>query len=79
MVLRDKRRFGRDCKPIAPFIHVQIIDCVVVAEFVEAEREAQLAAMDVGFLIRFNISRTLKAHFLASEWFVSSYSFVSRS
>ncbi len=79
MLLRDKRRFGRDCKPITPFIHVRITDCVVAAEFVEAERDAQLAAMDVGFLIRFNISHTLKAHFLASEWFVSSCSFVSRS
>jgi carbon catabolite-derepressing protein kinase len=51
-LLWDKRRLGRDCKPITSFMHVRITDCVVVVEFAEAEQDSQLAARDVGFIIR---------------------------
>lgn len=48
MLLRDKRRLGHDCK--WPNVPMQIrisAECKPVAEVLEQEREAELAAMDV--------------------------------
>ena len=48
MLLRDKRRLGRDCEYNAPDPSVPVADAgKPVAEFEEQERDAQLAAMDV--------------------------------
>jgi len=49
-LLRDKRRVGKDCKSIT--LHFLLGNCslCVVAHFEEQEREAQIAAMDVGSL-----------------------------
>jgi carbon catabolite-derepressing protein kinase len=52
MLLRDKRRLGRDCEynALDPSVRVSD-DGKSVAEFEEQERDAQLAAMDVRSII----------------------------
>ena len=54
LLLRDKRRLGKDCKQIylssCPVANVIFPS---VAEFAEAERDAQLAAMDVRSCLSF--------------------------
>lgn len=50
MLLRDKRRAGRDCRYlhyIDNLLTAGLTDHLSVAEFEEQERDAQLAAMDV--------------------------------
>lgn len=49
MLLRDKRRLGRDCEYPIPLWRPQS-NRTVVADFEEQERDAQLAAMDVCIL-----------------------------
>lgn len=46
MLLRDKRRLGRDCESRDCF-RMSLPNWITVAEFEEQERDAQLAAMDV--------------------------------
>jgi carbon catabolite-derepressing protein kinase len=50
LLLRDKRRLGKDCKQV--YLSSGLVfneKKFLVAEFAEAERDAQLAAMDVRF------------------------------
>lgn len=47
MLLRDKRRQGKDCKTISRVFSCFSGNFPSVAEFAEAERAAQLEAMDV--------------------------------
>ncbi len=48
MLLRDKRRLGRDCKPSPSFgAYSTYFSLGLVAAYEEQERDAQLAAMDV--------------------------------
>lgn len=47
MLLRDKRRLGKDREWCFSSNWLLADLCVAVAEFAEAERDAQLAAMDV--------------------------------
>jgi carbon catabolite-derepressing protein kinase len=46
MLLRDKRRLGRDCE-FGSVVSRYLLISFTVAEFEEQERDAQLAAMDV--------------------------------
>lgn len=48
MLLRDKRRLGRDCELLLFRDCRKNLLVFIVAEFEEQERDAQLAAMDVG-------------------------------
>jgi carbon catabolite-derepressing protein kinase len=47
MLLRDKRRLGRDCLCRFSFSRLAHANSTSVAEFEEQERDAQLATMDV--------------------------------
>lgn len=47
MLLRDKRRLGRDRTLSLTFEELEVYTPYTVAEFEEQERDAQLAAMDV--------------------------------
>jgi len=47
LLLRDKRRLGKDCKHVCLESDLRIDEKNLVAEFAEAERDAQLAALDV--------------------------------
>jgi len=47
MLMRDKRRSGKLCKPIHDFFLFVILTTNVVAEYAEQEREAQEAVLDV--------------------------------
>ena len=46
MLLRDKRRLGKDCTDSVIHLRSSLMPAAV-AEFAQAERDAQLAAMDV--------------------------------
>jgi len=46
MLLRDKRRLGKDCTDSVIYLRSSLMPAAV-AEFAQAERDAQLAAMDV--------------------------------
>jgi carbon catabolite-derepressing protein kinase len=46
MLLRDKRRLGRDCEH-PPFLYCTSLTSITVAAYEEQERDAQVAVMDV--------------------------------
>ena len=55
MLLRDKRRLGKDCTDSVIYLCSSLMPAAV-AEFAQAERDAQLAAMDVSSPITLSLS-----------------------